>query len=191
MAQDTTTKDSPIQDIFPGLSQKDLRQLGIDCRYTWDSWENKEDMPYATVYRIDNKEYYIPIGVDATNRFYVNGSEGGSGKHRVLKLCLLTRNGDGDIREGALRNLVARKDIQQYPEIIPYMIRLVGEYVSQLIDILFEHREIFIESELRKFRDENEQFLSEIMERVISYNNLSGKYKESKAYQFLMWIKML
>jgi len=83
----------------------------------------------------------------------------------LIALCLGTRHHDGFVREHCLRRLLrAREDW-----IIPFVVQLVGEYVSQIVSAIEAALPELDGAAYGAFLRENPRYLATTERRVISY----------------------
>lgn len=80
---------------------------------------------------------------------------------------LLTRHHNGFIREEKVKEIIhsANGDIW----IIPYLIKLVGEYVIEILQVIKENLHLVDIEQIKFFLSENPKFYQTIKSRVISY----------------------
>jgi hypothetical protein len=81
--------------------------------------------------------------------------------------CLHTRNHDGFVRERALRSIAQLSA----PWTIPFVVRLVGEYVIEILDAIYERRNELDPDAFREFLRNNPLFGAKTRSRVTSYWN--------------------
>lgn len=81
--------------------------------------------------------------------------------------CLHTRNYDGFVRERAFRNLSQLNESWT----IPFVYRLVGDYVVEILDALYERRHKLDRRAYNRFACDNPRFRTTTTSRVISYWN--------------------
>jgi hypothetical protein len=84
-----------------------------------------------------------------------------------ITACWFTRHHDGYVRERFLRALPAFDK----PWIIAYVIALCGEYVVELLNYIWEHRNRFHPEMLGSFLRENPILLCKTRQRIRSYWN--------------------
>ena len=84
---------------------------------------------------------------------------------KVLRLCNLTRHYDGFIRERFVKEIITFDN----PMVAPYLIRLCGEYVVEILDVINLNLDFCNQSLLRSFILENPEFYAKNRSRMISY----------------------
>ena len=106
---------------------------------------------------IPERVYYAPHALMAAAQL-----EGSAG---LVALCMGTRHHDGFVRERCLRRLL---DAQE-SWIIPFVVRLTGEYVAQIVALIEERLPSLDAAAYGSFLRENPGFLATTERRVISY----------------------
>lgn len=114
--------------------------------------------------RLNGEELIIPQRVYySTSRLLaatnVPGTDG------LIALCLGTRHHDGFVRERCLRRLLREKE----DWIIPFVVQLVGEYVSQIVAVIELALPGLDAAAYGAFLRENPRFFATTERRVISY----------------------
>lgn len=89
----------------------------------------------------------------------VEGVEG------LIALCLGTRHHDGFVRERCLRRLLAARE----DWIVPFVVRLVGEYVVEIVALIEAALPELDTAAYGAFLRENPRFLALTEQRVLSY----------------------
>ncbi|NEX92905.1 hypothetical protein [Caulobacter sp. 17J65-9] len=79
--------------------------------------------------------------------------------------CLLTRHHDGYVRQRALDSVLA----SQAPWAAPFIVRLIGEYVVEILDEIEAAFEREVSQPVREFVAENPEFVRLTKARVESY----------------------
>ena len=84
---------------------------------------------------------------------------------QLIAACWFTRHHDGHVRERFLRHL------QNYRAswVIAYVVVLCGEYVIELLQYIWERRELFDAVVLGRWLNGNEEFYSKTRARITSY----------------------
>jgi hypothetical protein len=88
-----------------------------------------------------------------------------SGQAREIAHCLLSRSTDGYARKRAVPGVLS---INQ-PWSVPFVVRLIGEYVVEILDEIERNLELADRDILTKFLDENPAFRRTTAARVASY----------------------
>jgi len=86
--------------------------------------------------------------------------------------CLLTRNHDGFVRQKHLERIIGSENVW----IPPFLIRLVGEYVLEIFDLIDQNRGNPNVSIYPEFVRSNPVFIALTEQRVISYWNAGYCY---------------
>jgi hypothetical protein len=113
---------------------------------------------------LNGEELVIPRRV-----YYASGqlwaATPADGVDGLIALCLGTRHHDGFVREHCVRLLLgAREDW-----IIPFVVQLVGEYVSQIVAVIEAALPELDGAAYGAFLRENPRFFAKTERRVISY----------------------
>jgi hypothetical protein len=84
---------------------------------------------------------------------------------RLILNCFYSRHYNGYLREECLKNIISF----DLPWVVPYVIRLMGEYVTEILDII-EGNTIFLDRDMYKtFLLNNPKFTNTTKSRIISY----------------------
>jgi len=83
--------------------------------------------------------------------------------------CLLTRHHSGYMRELYLKQLLLPGCCDVW--IIPYVIRLLGEYVIEILQVINDNLHLIDTAMLRGFIKDNPEFIKTTESRVMSYWN--------------------
>lgn len=86
-------------------------------------------------------------------------------RQRRVLACICTREHDGYLREAAVRGLLPPRHAFE----APFIVQLVGEYVVEIVQIIFAHIDELRTPEFRSFILENGPFLARTRERATSY----------------------
>jgi hypothetical protein len=84
-----------------------------------------------------------------------------------IAACLMTRHHSGFIRQQALETVLVSKE----PWVIPFVVRLVGEYVIEIIQLIDDSFDYLPAEPLRDFVFANPEFIRLTRARVASYWN--------------------
>lgn len=85
--------------------------------------------------------------------------------HKTIIACVLTRHHNGYIREENLEKLILSK---QYWT-IPYIVQLLGEYVIELLELVWDKFDSIDKENLVNFINENEAYWFKTKQRITSY----------------------
>lgn len=90
-------------------------------------------------------------------------------QQQMIAACLFSRHHDGFVRQNQLEKILSFKNV--YPWVLPYVIRLSGEYVKEILHVIYDNRRRLDTEELNRFLLDNPVFHQLIESRVISYWN--------------------
>lgn len=88
-------------------------------------------------------------------------------RQQIVLNCLFTRHHDGFVREENLKKIIHR--CSDYNWIIPYLIRLTGEYVIEILHVIKDNLGTIDKDIIQDFITENAKFYHTIESRVVSY----------------------
>jgi len=114
--------------------------------------------------RLDGESLFIPERVYYAPGALVAATQAG-GNLGLIALCLGTRHHDGFVREHCLRQLLDAHEAW----IVPFVVRLAGEYVAQIVALIEERLPSLDAVRYGKFLRENPGFLATTERRVVSY----------------------
>ena len=100
---------------------------------------------------------------------------------KSILYCFYTRHANGYIREHCLKEILAH--LEEW--MIPYIVRLSGEYIYEIINIIYRHRLRIEEKNLAHFLIENEAFYHKTTERIKSYWNCYYRWKSFKFDEYI------
>jgi hypothetical protein len=86
-------------------------------------------------------------------------------RQQAIAYCFFSRHYDGFIREYCIRNVLHIKE----KFVVPFVVQLLGEYVIEIIDYIYQARDVLEKSHLREFIDENPMYYLRTQSRVYSY----------------------
>ena len=176
--------------ILPGVEQADRERFFLNSSY---QFSEKDLQSYSAPYQYRGVTYFFP---------YRLGYQEAKGRpkgevQKVINLCMLTRHSDGFVREKAVVEIFLYSDhFTFYPFVIPYILRLLGEYVNEISEQIYNHRELLPKKELKQFCGENKRFLEQTRQRAISYWDCNYrqqglKLKDVPAIRFFDWLGVL
>ncbi len=96
-----------------------------------------------------------------------------SPRSRTILACILTRHHDGYVREKYLNQII---DSDEYWT-IPYLIQLLGEYVVEILDLIWDKFDSVNSSHLVEFILENQIYWHKTKQRIASYWDCYHRYK--------------
>lgn len=98
-----------------------------------------------------------------------------SEKQQVILNCLFTRHHNGYIREQHLKQIINK--CNEYKWIIPYLIRITGEYVIEILQVIKANLDKNEKGIIKNFIAENPIFYNITESRVISYWDCYYRHK--------------
>lgn len=103
-------------------------------------------------------------------------------RQQIVLSCLYTRHHDGFIREENLKKIIHH--CNDYSWILPYLLRLTGEYVIEILQVIKDHLHNINKHIAKDFIAENARFYNTIESRVVSYWDCyyRSKYPNQKDY---------
>ncbi len=150
-----------ILEAFPNVLADDIKSIFkiIDLKsqiFPQDDFEVQVDNELLKIpYRI----YYDEPDSDLEDKLSL--------VQKQILDCIFTRHNDGYIRQKRLNNLFIRGSIQKW--IIPYVAKLMGEYVVEIIEDIYRNIELINQEELKEFVLNNTKFCTTIEGRIASY----------------------
>lgn len=88
-------------------------------------------------------------------------------QQQIIFACLFTRHHNGFIIEKNLRKIIHRSN--DYNWIIPYLIRITGEYVIEILKVIKSNLDKVNKEIIKDFIVDNIKFYYTIESRVVSY----------------------
>ena len=123
-----------------------------------------QPLHFCSCVRLDGEELRIPERVYYDAELLMAATRAG-GAEGLIALCLGTRHHDGFVRERCLRRLLEAREHW----IIPFVVRLAGEYVAQIVAVIEEALPRLDGAAYGRFLRENPRFLATTERRVVSY----------------------
>lgn len=95
--------------------------------------------------------------------------------------CFFTRHCDGYIRERKIKEIIM---IDQ-PFVVPFVIQLVGEYVYEILEVIYDHMKYLNMNNYLRFITDNPVYYEKTKARMISYWNCNyrNQYKKLRDYK--------
>jgi len=122
----------------------------------------------------NNENIYIPYRI-YFEEISQNAFENFSTIQKSILCCLYTRHHNGYVREkylGLLKLQLSEEILKDNEEwIIPFVMKLVGEYVIELIDLSKEIIDKFSDNAIETFKVKNPSFIRTLRSQIISYWN--------------------
>lgn len=182
------TTDRPWLSIFAGLPEEEWVSFFKVCHYSFDAQSLEQ---YSAPYYYDGQEFYFPyrLGYDQAETCHP-----ATERQQALNLCLLTRHHNGFRREEAAAKLLNDKFAHRYEFVLPYLLRLVSEYVYPIISLIYAERQNLPPDQLRRFRDQNPAFIERSRGRASSYWDCYFRFdhpalKDCASIKFLKWLE--
>lgn len=179
------------KEVFVGVSKIEYSTF-IDSNIFLVNEMKQYQSSYPSPYFYLGKEYSFPYRIG----YYKNDIIANNRQEDIFKNCLLTRHHNGFIREQAIINLISlcKKECPLY--VYPFIVRLLGEYVNEIWEIIYNNRYTFYSNEILIFIKENNKFMDTNKARGISYWNEYYKeeyksYIQTPSYQYFKWIAEL
>lgn len=152
-----------IKSAFPSYLSNDIERL-FKTR-NWDiAWIN-DSQPFTVT--VNNELLQIPNRVNLIEESLVNATEEDS-----ILYCYLTRHSDGFIREKYLRKIIRLNN----EWVIPYVMKLLGEHISEILEVIYDELENLDPEMYRNFIKNNISFYNLTKGRMAAYY---GRYYRS------------
>lgn len=163
-------KQSVLQKSFPFHLASDIEIICKIIQFNSVFGPNELRHRYYS-FNLSGDKIQIPprIYVDEVNFEHLSEIQ------KILLGCYFTRHHNGFIREKYLRKVITT----QWEWVIPFVILLLGEYVVEILDVIYEHLDNLDLSLYRKFIENNMDFYIVTKQRMISYWNCyyRGQYR--------------
>lgn len=130
---------------------------------------------YENSYFLEGEKLVLPYRVYCEPHllaYYIGQYE----ELRLVAFCLLTRHYNGYVREKYLKEIIGSNEIW----VIPFIVQLLGEYVVEIIQIIYCRFDEVNKKNLIVFIKENPQFWELTKSRVISYWNCYYRWRGIK-----------
>lgn len=160
-------------DAFPKELERDIRVI----------WENvnlseKIDSDSTFEIQIDKEKISIPERIYC-EEFNENQIEKLTQFQRCIFNCYLTRHHNGHVRQSALRNIFSG-NVEKW--MIPYILRLTGEYVEGILKDIYKNIDLINVNDLKDFINNNKDFIKLNQCRILSYWNEYHRHIEKNNY---------
>ena len=103
--------------------------------------------------------YYDPLPEHQLN--FLNNEQ------RTIVRCLYTRSHDGYVRQKSVEVLLDSGVKEQW--VIPYIVKLCDDYVVEIVQTIYERRDLLPIDLVREFTDNNREFVQRCYQRMVSY----------------------
>lgn len=84
---------------------------------------------------------------------------------KEMAYCFFSRHHDGFVREKCLKEFVTSNNLFA----APYIVQLLGEYVIEIIDIIYKNWDLINKNNILSFISENPLYFEKTQQRVYSY----------------------
>lgn len=144
------------------------RSLECDIRSIFDILSLKTELYNGKTFeiKINDESIHIPERI-----YYEEPKETEEMKlsylQRQIIECVFTRHHDGYVRQKRLNNIFKRRTVQKW--VIPYIIRLSGEYIVEIIEDIYSNIHLIPVNELKEFINKNQKFVVTTKGRIASY----------------------
>lgn len=95
--------------------------------------------------------------------------------------CNYTRHHDGFLREKYLKKILGADS----KIVIPYIFQLCGEYVEEIIRIIFDNLDQINQLHLREFIRSNHTYYQKTRDRMISYWDCYYRHQSPKLHEYV------
>lgn len=160
-----------IQDSFPKhISSTSFSML-----------ENlKEDVlrisDYGNSFVLEGEKLVLPYRVYCEPHllaYYIGQFE----RLRLVAFCLLTRHHNGYVRERYLKEIITSNE----KWVIPFVVQLMGEYVAEILTIIWENIDNINKGNLVSFIIENKSYWAKTKQRIVSYYEVYNSFQVRKS----------
>lgn len=184
--------------LFPTMNDFSWEQFLVKNLDLKEDLNSMTIASYSSSYYLNGTLYEMPyrIGYQKYDQLEYNNEI-----EWVVSCCLLTRHHNGFVREKYLKKIFIAEIIEHYPFVIPYIIRLLGEYIEEIWRVIDKNKAILSCENVIRFKNENKLFISKNIERNITYycgihygyytKRRYCNYHESSGYQILLYIQNL
>ncbi|MBM7602568.1 hypothetical protein JOC75_000538 [Metabacillus crassostreae] len=146
------------------------REMKNDVMTVVDRMFKASDLDFSDCFKVDfcENQLLIPerIYYHEPSKIQFNSL---TKRQQVIAGCLFTRHHNGFVREYNLKRIIPQSN--EYHFIIPYLIRLVGEYVFEILQEIKVNLNTINKSKIKEFISDNPQFYNTTVSQVISYWN--------------------
>lgn len=131
-----------------------------NLKYNRHNYSNFEEL------RLSDETLYIPYRIyyDVPNDSELSSL---TDRQRTILYTLYTRHHDGYVRERNLKKAIDMARVDAW--ITPYLMLMVGEYVEEIVQVIYDHRSLLNADFVKTFVGENQRFYQTVQSRVVSY----------------------
>lgn len=159
--------------------------------------EDLKAQAYPTVYYENNVIYPIPYRLFYDANCQLKRTKSMDAElFCVIEKVLLTRHHNGFIRAEAVTFLLKKDILESYSFVTPYLIRLLGEYVREIWQMIYQAKGLFQVDLVQKFVFSNPKFLQITLDRAITYTNEYycndyKHYKDAEGYKMIQYLQAM
>lgn len=183
------------QSLLSAISDESWQEfLSINAVLRREINEDLKIQAYPAMYYENNVIYPIPY------RLFYNAScqlkypkSMDANLFCVIEKVLLTRHHNGFIRAEVVAHLLKKNILENYAFVVPYLIRLLGEYVREIWQMIYQSKELFKVTSVEQFVLSNPKFMQKTLDRTITYTNEYYRhdykhYKDAEGYQMIQYL---
>lgn len=147
--------------------------------------------PHSNLYKVylNDEQLSIPYRIyhDEPHHTIIQQLEQ---QQKAIFACFYTRHCDGFVREQMLRYIIKLDDAF----VVPYVIQLTGEYVYEILEVIYDHLEDLNIDSYLNFIFENPVYFAKTKARMISYwdcyyRNRATDLKHYKGYKIFEYFE--
>jgi len=148
-----------LMNSFPASVREEIKAIegSIDLSAKYQSYQ-----PFEI--SVEMNALVIPMRI-YTNESQLDELRGLSEIQKEIIYCYFSRHCDGFVRARCLKGIIQSNNLF----VIPYIVQLLGEYVIEIIEFIYENREQINSSNLIAYINENPRHYEVTRQRVYSY----------------------
>ena len=154
---ETMTEFEIIQKAFPVKIRRE-----VDSLLTKFTVETKHSTHRGETVVIGEENFEIPDRIYYNPPYSLTNSKF-TRKEQEICNCIFSRHNDGYIRQKAIQNIIGSDNYWT----IPYIVRIIGEYVIEILNDIDSDFELINKSNLTSFVRQNPKFYNQTRSRVI------------------------
>lgn len=181
--------------LFSIISDESWQEfLSVNQRLRQEIQEDLKEKSYPAMYYENNVIYLIHYRLFYDASCQLKRPKSMDTKlFCVIEKVLLTRHHNGFIRADAVTYLLKKNIIENYDFVVPYLIRLLGEYVREIWQMTYQSKGLFQVASVEQFVLSNPKFLQKTLDRTITYTNEYYRhdyknYKDAEGYQMIQYL---
>lgn len=160
------------------------RELENDVRHVLDVMYQELIDNYSGVeeFRLSGETLYIPYRIynDEPNRSQISTL---TAAQQTILFTIYTRHYNGYVRESNVKKAITKATDCSW--ITPYIVLLIGEYVEEILEVIYGNRSLLNENFIKTVIAENPIIYRTIQSRVVSYWNCYYRCKYPKRDQYV------